>query len=75
MDESELLTVAQVAPRLGMTEAALRTAMSRNQDHRYPPFIRWGSRGVRFHSTVVGNWLDAKAGLSGRGSPPTEPLP
>lgn len=56
MDMPKLLTVAEVAELLGMTEGAVRNLVYRRQI----PHLRVGGRRVRFDAAEIADWLAAQ---------------
>lgn len=62
MDMPKLLTVAEVAELLGMTEGAVRNLVYRRQI----PHLRVAGRRVRFDAVEIANWLsEQRVGVAG----------
>lgn len=60
MDDLQLITVAEAAPLLGITQKALRGMIA----DRAIPFVRISARRLRLRRRDIQNWIDARTTVS-----------
>ena len=60
-----LITTAEAATRIGFAEITLRLWRWRDNPHQ-PPFVRIGSRGVRYDVAALDKWLETRTHKPGR---------